>query len=108
VDPSRVFLCGYSAGSVAIKRVLDAHPKRFKGAWVLSPVAFPSEEALALTSAKFSMQCGNWIAIARALTSLNKRLAGNGFLCKSSATLTQDISLRRYLIFEIGTRNWSS
>jgi predicted RNA-binding Zn-ribbon protein involved in translation (DUF1610 family) len=58
VDPAHVYLCGYSAGSVAIKRVLDAHPKRFKGAWVLSPVAFPSEEALALTSAKFSMQCG--------------------------------------------------
>lgn len=59
VDPSRVFLCGYSAGSVAIKRVLDAHPKRFKGAWVLSPVAFPSEEALALTPTRFSMQCGD-------------------------------------------------
>lgn len=58
VDPARVFLCGYSAGSVAIKRVLDAHPKRFKGAWVLSPVAFPSEEALAVTTARFSLHCG--------------------------------------------------
>lgn len=59
VDPSRVFLCGYSAGSVAIKRVFDAHPKRFKGVWVLSPVAFPSEEALALRPNRFSLHCGD-------------------------------------------------
>lgn len=58
VDTTRVYLCGYSAGSVAIKRVLDAHPKRFKGAWVLSPVAFPSEDALALTPARFSLHSG--------------------------------------------------
>lgn len=59
VDAARVYLCGYSAGSIAIKQVLDSHPKRFRGVWVFSPVAFPMSSTLASRSTKYSLHCGN-------------------------------------------------
>lgn len=58
VDPARVFLCGHSAGSAAIKRVLDAYPKRFRGVWLLSPGIFPNVETLTVNPARFSLHCG--------------------------------------------------
>ncbi len=102
-DPDRIFLAGYSNGSLGVSRTIASHPEHYSGAVFISPAidmnALDSEQFLKAwgTRPVLCLTGGADARISERVVSMNmEALKGNGVRCTYKAYPNED----HFLMFE--------